>query len=77
MYKISGLHDRNLKVLVANIIQHMNDEPMTGTKKLLEIFLEMNNEKKESNINQVKEKLEIWKATKSLGPVIKKLLKQL
>ena len=77
MYKISGLHDRNLKILLANIIQYMKDEPMTGTKKLLEIFLEMNIDQKESNVNQVKEKLEIWKNTKSLSPVINKLLKRL
>lgn len=75
MFNVSKKHNTYLFEFIDAIVQEMNDTPMRGLKKLLELFLEL----KRSLLNTVvseksKEKLDTWKTNKTLKEVSEKLL---
>ncbi|WP_298421454.1 DUF6493 family protein [uncultured Kordia sp.] len=75
MFNISKTHNLHLFELTDAIIKEMNDTPMRGLKKLLELFLEL--KRKFPNIDisvGVTQKLRIWKTSKTLEKVIEKLI---
>lgn len=68
---VSSLHDRALETLLMQMIPGMHDTPIKGTKKLLEICLEVQNG---SGISKaVSMKFETWGGTRSLAGVIGKI----
>ncbi|WP_298421460.1 DUF6493 family protein [uncultured Kordia sp.] len=73
---ISKKHDVQLFKLLSIMIRDMHDTPLRGGKKLLELFLELKRSFPTIPIDTgMREKLMIWKETKSLQSVINKLLK--
>lgn len=72
MLNISTLHNKGLYTLLSHMIIHMNDEPIKGTKKLLEIYLEVLSLTKLSVPSETMKKLMVWGEVKSLGAVVKK-----
>jgi hypothetical protein len=75
MLNISSLHNQALHELLSYMIPNMNDEPIKGTKKLLEIYLEILSLTKLSVPYETLEKLTVWQETKSLSSIIKKVKK--
>jgi hypothetical protein len=73
MLNISTLHNQGLHTLLSSMIVQMNDEPIKGTKKLLEIYLEVLSLTKLDVPSETVEKLEIWGEVKSLKSIVKKL----
>jgi hypothetical protein len=74
MLNISNLHNKGLYALLSSMIEQMNDEPIKGTKKLLEIYLEILSLTGEKIPEEVLNKLKIWNTFKSLRVVLKKIL---
>lgn len=76
LFNVSKKHNEYLFDFLNAAIGHMNNTPIRGVKKLLEIFLELNYNFTDLEISPLtKEKLSEWKETKTLKPVIAKLLK--
>ncbi len=75
MFNISKIHNQGLEILIANMIKNMNDEPIKGTKKLLEIYTELLVLNQSKTDSKIKLKLKAWMATKSLSKIIGLLLK--
>lgn len=75
MFNLGPTHDRQLFILLSNIIAHMNSVPITNTKKLLEFFTELKLKYKLVLSMDVIARLEGWRSSKSLVPLINKLLK--
>jgi len=74
MLNLSSLHNEGLHTLLSAMITQMNDEPIKGTKKLLEIYLEVLALTGLSVPKETRRKLEVWAEVKSLKGVLKKLL---
>tara|TARA_R110002111_G_scaffold27081_4_gene58308 strand:- start:22146 stop:25100 length:2955 start_codon:yes stop_codon:yes gene_type:complete len=75
LFNISKTHNAFLFQLLNAAIKEMGDTPIRGSKKLLEIFLELKRSSNVSDIdNLTKDKLNKWHAVNSVKPVIKKLL---
>ncbi len=75
LFNISKKHNEFLFSLLDNMIGNMNSVPVRGVKKLLEIFLELKHSFPQIEISESsKEKLSEWKETKTLKPIIAKLL---
>ena len=75
MLNLSTLHNQGLHTLLSSMIAHMNNEPIKGTKKLLEIYLEVLHTTKLTMPDDTREKIVHWDETKSLKTIIKKILK--
>ena len=75
MLNLSILHNKGLHMLLSTMISQMNDKPIKGTKKLLEIYFEVMSLTKLSVPRETLEKLELWGEVKSLAGVVKKLRK--
>lgn len=76
MLNISKLHNRQLLILIDNMISKMNTSPIKGTKKLLELFYELRTLSTDYKIlDETKAILEQWKETKSLKTIINKIEK--
>ena len=73
MLNISSLHNQGLEILLSAMIVEMNDEPIKGTKKLLEIYLEVLSLTKQKPSREVLVKLGVWGEVKSLKGVVKKI----
>ena len=73
MLNISSLHNRSLNELLSTMIPQMNDEPIKGTKKLLEIYLEVVSLTGGSVADDVREKLGVWGGVKSLKSICSKI----
>ena len=73
MLNISTLHNKGLHTLLSNMITHMNDEPIKGTKKLLEIYLEVLSVTGLEVPYETMQKLRVWGEVKSLKSVLKKI----
>ena len=71
---LSTLHNKGLHTLLSAMISQMNDKPIKGTKKLLEIYLEVLSLTKLSVPSETMQKLEVWSEVKSLKSVVKKIL---
>jgi hypothetical protein len=74
MFQISQKHNRALESLLECCIAQMNDSPISGCKKLLEIYTEVLS----INKNRVKNELvirhlNIWRTTETLKKIIQKL----
>ncbi len=76
MLNLSTLHNKGLHTLLSTMISQMNDEPIKGTKKLLEIYFEVLSLTKLSVPRETLEKLELWGEVKSLKSLVKKILTQ-
>lgn len=75
LFNISKKHNKHLYTLLDNMIGGMNDTPLRGVKKLLELFLELKHNFPQVEISKTSiEKLSKWKETKTLKPIISKLL---
>jgi len=74
MLNISSLHNRGLETLLSSMIKQMNDEPIKGTKKLLEIYLEVLSLTKQNPSEEVLKKLVVWGEVKSLKSVCSKII---
>lgn len=79
LMNVSARHNQELITLISYMLPAMNDEAIKGTKKLLELYLEILTVTKSKltdidNTEQVQEKLEKWTQTKSLKAIIKKLI---
>jgi len=72
---ISTLHNKSLAELLSAMIPQMNDEPIKGTKKLLEIYLEILSLTQQKPSSEVLEKLGVWGGVKSLTSVVNKIRK--
>ncbi|PTB83556.1 hypothetical protein C9926_02285, partial [Sulfurovum lithotrophicum] len=75
MLNLSTLHNQGLHTLLSAMIAHMNNEPIKGTKKLLEIYLEVLSLTEIDIPSKTMGKLEAWGEVKSLKSVVKKILK--
>ena len=73
MLNLSTLHNQGLHTLLSSMIANMNDEPIKGTKKLLEIYLEVLSLSKLSVPSETMQKFEVWSEVKSLKSVVKKI----
>jgi len=71
---LSALYTRALEELLSSMIKQMNDEPLNGLKKLLEIYLEVLSLSKQKPSTEVLEKLSVWGEVKSLSVVVKKII---
>ena len=76
MYNVSVSHNQALEELIGHLIINMIDTPITNTKKLLEIYLELTGKNEQLDLGEIRKKLELWKSSKSLKPIINKLLKK-
>jgi hypothetical protein len=74
MLNLSNLHNEGLHTLLSAMIVQMNDAPIKGTKKLLEIYLEVLSLTGLDVSKKTRKKLKIWAEVKSLKSVAKKLL---
>ena len=73
LFNISKKHNKSLFKLLSSAVKEMNDTPIRGSKKLLEILLELKHTSKYTIDNFTKEKLTKWQSVKSIQPIIKKL----
>jgi len=73
MAGISQNHNRQLQVMIEHAFSKMNDEPIKGQKKLLEVYYELQVKNKQKPSIDISAKLKEWKKTKSLQKVIKQL----
>ncbi|WP_203256195.1 DUF6493 family protein [Hyunsoonleella ulvae] len=74
LFNISKKHNDALLSLLDNMIGNMNDEPIRGVKKLLEIFVELKLSSPKVELSQLsKDKLEKWEEVKTLKTTIGKL----
>ena len=74
MLNLSSLHNQGLHTLLSAMIAHMNDEPIKGVKKLLEIYLEVLSLTNLEIPQKTRTKLDVWGEVKSLKGVVKKVL---
>lgn len=75
LFNVSKSHNKHLFKLLDVMIHNMGNVPIRGTKKLLEIFLELKYSFPDLEINPfTKEKLLKWKETKTLKSIVIKLL---
>lgn len=75
MFNVSHTHNAALLALTDAMISEMNAEPLRGTKKLLEIFTELNYKFSKFVISEdTIQKLNVWKTTKSLKTIVEKLV---
>ncbi len=74
MFQISQKHNRELERLLDACIGQMNDAPINGCKKLLEIYTEVLsvNKNKVQNENVIR-RLNAWETTETLKKIIQKL----
>ena len=75
MLSISTLHNKALFSLLNAMLPQMNDEPIKGMKKLLEIYYEVLSITNEKAPLEVLEKLKTWTKVKSLSVIVKKIEK--
>jgi hypothetical protein len=74
MFQISKKHNRALESLLACCIEQMSDIPISGCKKLLEIYAEVLSVNKSTIINEpVITRLNTWESTETLKRVIQKI----
>lgn len=67
--------DKALLILIDNMISEMNDKPIRNCKKILEIMLELKMKNLDYKMLKATEtKLKSWEKTKSLKPIIRKLV---
>ena len=76
LFRVSNMHNRQLQVLVENILSHLPDEPIKNLKKLLEILRELvtiNNSlvEKPETVN----KLAVWEGTTGLKKIVEQINK--
>jgi len=75
LLKISRRHNEELQSMITSLIEHINIDPPSGTKNLLELYREvilLTRSPLESD--QVKNKLKAWAAVPSLKKVVHALL---
>jgi hypothetical protein len=73
MLNISSLHNQSLVILLSAMIIEMHDTPIKGTKKILEIYLEVLSLTKQQPFDEVLLKLGVWGEVKSLKGLVKKI----
>ncbi len=75
LFNVSKLHNNSLLIVINNMFSEMNETPIRGLKKLLELYHELLLKFPETKLNnRSKEKFGKWSETKSLKPVIQKIL---
>jgi hypothetical protein len=74
MLGISSLHNQGLYELMSAMMAHMNDTPIKGTKKLLELYSEVLILSNNKVPQEVKAKLETWSEVKSLKGIVKRTI---
>ena len=74
MLNLSNLHNEGLHVLLSAMIARMNDVPIKGTKKLLEIYREVVSLSGLNVPEETARQLEKWGEVKSLKRVVKSIL---
>ncbi|PID68484.1 MAG: hypothetical protein CR989_05115, partial [Flavobacteriales bacterium] len=75
MFNISKKHNKNLLIVLDNMVSEMNDVPIKGVKKLLELFNELKVQFPDDEISQyTQQKLRVWKEVKSLKNLVNKIL---
>jgi len=74
MLNLSTLHNQGLHTLLSSMIANMNEESIKGTKKLLEIYLEVLSLTEIDIPSETMGKLEAWGEVKSLKSVMKKIM---
>jgi len=75
LYNISNNHNKKILEVLDTMIPEMNNKPLRGTKKIIEYFVELKLKFNQFIINDLtKQKLILWKETKSLKPVINKII---
>jgi hypothetical protein len=76
LLKISPAHNVALEALLTALILHIQIEPPTGTKRLLEVYSEVLLLNRSSvSSGEVKQKLESWAASASLKKIIQTIIK--
>ena len=70
MLRISSKHDVALQILIEHILMNMNDEPVRGLKKLLEVYQEVRSRTKKSVDARLEVRFEVWRKTKGLVKVL-------
>lgn len=76
MFQISQKHNRALEKLLVDCIGQMNDTPISGCKKLLEIYAEVLSVNKSKNENdRVTICMNSWETTETLKKAIQKIKK--
>lgn len=74
IFNASKFHNQHLFTLIDYMISNMDDASIRGIKKLLELFIELKYNL-QAQISQLsKEKLSEWNTTKTLKPIISKLI---
>ncbi|MCV6630274.1 MAG: DUF6493 family protein [Flavobacteriaceae bacterium] len=75
LFHVSKKHNKALLSLLDHMIANMANTPIRGVKKLLEIFVELKLSAPNIGLSQLsKDKLEKWKAVKSLRSTVAKVL---
>tara|TARA_R110002167_G_scaffold173582_1_gene372127 strand:- start:172 stop:3114 length:2943 start_codon:yes stop_codon:yes gene_type:complete len=74
LFNVSRAHNESLFVFLDHMIGSMNNTPIRGIKKLLEMFLELKQSFPQIEISEpTKVKLNLWKETKTLKSIIDKI----
>jgi len=73
LVRISPKHDAQLLLLIENILLKMNENPIRGLNKLLEIYLELLKKNKQKASSFLESNLKSWSSSKSLSKVLKLL----
>ncbi len=75
MFNISKKHNEKLLLLLDGMLSEMNEVPIRGVKKLLELFNELKIQLSDDEISQpTQQKLRVWKEVKSLKNLVNKIL---
>jgi hypothetical protein len=74
LFRVSGVHNQALENLLASLLIQLPEKPVTGQKKLLEIYLEVVS-LNQSCINNPKllDRLASWKTFSTLKKVVQTL----
>lgn len=74
MYKRSDFHNRQLEELMETFICGLPDNPVTGQKQLLELYLELLRMNSSRITNEkIRERLEVWKSNANLKKLVASL----
>jgi len=74
MFQVSKKHNKALESLLSCCIEQMNDSPISGCKKLLEIYAEVLSVNKSKGLNErVIARLTAWESAETLKRVIQKI----
>jgi hypothetical protein len=76
LMRISPAHDHQLQTLIEHTLLHISEEPITGLKKLLEIYLELLRQNNGQVPAELRGNLSAWQSSHSLHRVLQSILQK-